>query len=295
MKSHSSKIPFRESLEAYTLTAPLLLLLLVFIANPIAMNFFYGFTKWKGFGGVTMVGFRNYIKMFTDERFWISLRNIAILILYIPGGIFLPLFLAAILREGIKGWSFFKVVLYLPNILGLVVLGTLYKLMFREFGAVNRILFSVLPGSPVKWLADTSLTIHVVGFLFVVFLPLGFRIIFLLSAMSGVSGDHYDAAKIDGASWMQTFRFVTIPGVRHGLEFLGVLAFIEVFARTFGFIYAMTYGGPGFSTYTLEFGIYQLGFAKFRMGYASAWSSVLALFCGVIAYFQIKTMRRENR
>jgi len=295
MKSLTSKIPDRESLEAYTLITPLILLLLLFIANPIIMNFYYGFTKWKGFGEVAMVGFQNYLKMFTDERFWISLRNIGFLILYIPLGILLPLFLAAILREGIRGWSFFKVVLYLPNILGLVVLGTLYKLLFREYGAINQFIFSAFPGDPVKWLADTKLTIHVVGFLFVVFMPMGFRIIFFLSAMSGISMDHYDAAKIDGASWSQTFWFVTVPGVRNGLEFLVVLSFIEVFARTFGFIYSMTFGGPGFSTFTLEFGIYQLGFAKFRMGYASAWSSFLAIICGVIAFFQIKIMRSENR
>jgi len=295
MKSKISAILDKESREAYILITPLLLLLIVFIANPIVMNFFYGFTKWKGFGQIELVGFSNYRKMFADDRFWISLRNITILIMNIPLGIFLPLFLAAILREGIKGWTFFKIVLYLPNILGVVVLGTLYKLLLREFGPVNQIIFSIIPTEPIKWLTDTNLTIHVVGFLMVVFVPLGFRIIFLLSAMSGISDDHYDAAKIDGASWMQTLWFVTVPGVKQGLEFLIVLSFIQVFARTFGFIYTLTYGGPGFSTYTLEFGIYQMGFAKFRMGYASSWSSILAMLCGVVAYFQIKTMKKENR
>jgi ABC-type sugar transport system permease subunit len=259
------------------------------------MNFFYSFTEWKGFGAFTIVGVNNYIKLLHDEKFWISLKNISILILYIPLGIFLPLFLSAILRDGIPGWNFYKVIMYIPNILGFVVLGSLYKLIFREYGPFNQILLIIFPNmTPIQWLSDVDLTIHVVGFLLVVLSTLGFRMIYLLSAMSAIPGDFYDSAKIDGASWWQTFWFITIPTMRRGLEFLLVLAFIQVFARTFGFIYTMTFGGPGFSTYTLEFGIYQMGFAKFKMGYASTWSSVLALICGLIAYIQIKVLKRED-
>lgn len=289
------RIHLNETIEAYILIAPLIILLLVFIVNPIIMNFAYSFSEWKGFGDLKIVGFKNYIRIFHDVRFWVSIRNVFFLILYIPVGVFTALFLAATLREGLKGLSFFRTVLYLPNILGVVVLGTLYKLLFREYGPLNDMITSIFKTNPIKWLADTDFTIHVVSFLFVIFIPLGFRIIFFLSSMSGISNDHYDAAKIDGASWWQTFMKVTIPGIKHAIEFITVLAFIQVFARTFGFIYTITSGGPGFSTYTLEFGIYQLGFAKFQVGYASAWSSILAVLCGVVAYFQIRVIRKEGR
>ncbi len=123
----------------------------------------------------------------------------------------------------------------------------------------------------------------------------GFGTIYFLAAMSGIDSQLYDAARIDGAGWWRVFFAVTVPGIAFALQFFTVLCFIEVFARMYAMIHTLTYGGPGFATYTLEFGIYVQGFRSFKMGYASSWSVVLFLLCSIIAIAQIRLLKKEAR
>jgi len=104
----------------------------------------------------------------------------------------------------------------------------------------------------------------------------------------------YEAALIDGAGFWATFVRVTIPSIRFAIEFWVVFSFIEVFARMFSFIYTLTRGGPGYGTFTLEYGIFVQGFENFHSGYAGAWSMVLFLFCAAISVLQIRMMRRRS-
>jgi ABC-type sugar transport system permease subunit len=127
-----------------------------------------------------------------------------------------------------------------------------------------------------------------------VWVHLGFGLIYFLAAMSSIDTAIYEAALIDGAGFWSTLFNVTVPSVRFALEFWVVFNFIEVFARMFSLIYTMTRGGPGFGTFTLEYGIFVQGFEKFRSGYSSAWSVVLFLICACIAVAQIRLMRRSG-
>jgi ABC-type sugar transport system permease subunit len=141
------------------------------------------------------------------------------------------------------------------------------------------------------WLSKSNLALFSVGIVFVVWVKLGFGCIYFLASMSGIDQNLYDAAEIDGAGWWATFWNVTVPSIRFSIEFFVVLSFIELFARAFPFIYTFTHGGPGFGTFTLEYGIYNAGFVGFNVGYASAWAVVLFIFCSIIAITQIKLMR----
>lgn len=290
-----SKYDRSEEREAFVLILPLLLLLGVFIAYPVASNFYYGFTRWKGFGTPTWVGFANFTRMFKDQMFGQAMRNTFILVLYIPLGTLVPLIISAMLREGLKGWAVFKAVLYIPNVLGYVIVGMMFAVILRENGAVNEILRGLgLDALAIGWLTSSDSAIHVIGVLNGVWSRIGFGCIYFLAAMSSIDSELYDAAKIDGAGWWRTFFSVTVPSIRFAIEFWVVLQFITVFARMFGFIYTLTGGGPGFATTTLEFGIYIKGFSNFQMGYASAWAMVLFVFCAVIAAAQIYVLRRRN-
>jgi ABC-type sugar transport system permease subunit len=223
-----------------------------------------------------------------------AMRNTLVLILYIPLGVLIPLLVSAMLREGLRGWAVFKAVLYIPNVLGLVIVGLMFSVILRDNGAVNEILRSIGLGSlAIGWLSSSRSAIHVIGFLGI-WLRIGFGCIYFLAAMSSIDSELYDAAKIDGAGWWRTFFSVTVPSIRFAIEFSIVLSFITVFARMFGFIYTLTGGGPGFSTTTLEFGIYIKGFSNFQMGYASAWAMLLFVFCAAIAVAQIYVLRRRD-
>jgi ABC-type sugar transport system permease subunit len=282
----------REAWDAYLLLAPLLLLLMVFILYPVLSNFYYSFTKWKGMGAVKFIGWENYKTLLHDELLGVSLKNTAILLCYIPLGTLLPLILAAILRSGLKGWSFFRALIYLPNVLGYVIIGLIFNLILRKTGPLNAVLTAVGLGNlALDWLNKSYLAINALGVVYGVWMGLGFGCIYFLAAMSGIDENLYDAAIIDGAGWWASFWNVTIPAIRFAIEFWIVLSFISILARAFPFIYTFTRGGPGFGTFTMEYAIYNAGFVGFNMGYACTWASVLFVFCAIIAILQVRLMR----
>lgn len=284
-----------EAKESYLLIMPLMVLLLVFILYPVLANVYLSFFKWKGMGKATFIGLANYQAMVRDETFWVSIRNTLVLLLYIPMGVMLPILISALLREGLKGWSIFRAIIYIPNILGYVIMGMISSIMFRKLGPLNHVLVAIgLEGLALDWLSIPKLTLNTLGLVYGVWLRLGFGCIFFLAAMSSIDESLYDAAKIDGALWWRTFWNVTVPSIRFSIEFWVVLSFIEILARAFPFIYTFSRGGPGFATFTLEYGIYNEGFVAFNMGYASTWASVLFVICAVIACFQVALMRKNS-
>lgn len=284
----------KEVLESYLLILPLLILLSVFILYPVLANIFLSFFKWKGMGKPVFTGINNFRDMFGDVKFQASIKNTLILLLYIPLGTIVPLFLSAFLREGIKGWSIYKAVIYLPNVLGYVIIGLIFSIILRKTGPVNSFFRALgLDNLDLDWLNKSNLAINSVGLVYGVWIRLGFGCIYFLAAMSGIDQSLYEAIRLEGANWLQTFRHITLPSIRFSIEFWIVFSFIEMIARAFPFIYTFTRGGPGFGTFTLEYGIYDAGFVAFKMGYASAWSCVLFVFCAVIAVFQVKLMRKN--
>jgi len=298
MGANIRRLEFKEAREGWILVIPLLVLMMIFILYPVLTNFYYSFTKWKGIGDPKWIGIANYVKMFQDERFFSSLKNTGILILYIPVGVFLPLLLSAIMRDGIRGWKAYRAVLFLPNILGPVLLGTLFVIILSQVGPIIAMLdrLGVENAARIHFLGKSKSAINILSFLFVVWMKLGFGCIYFLAAMSNIDSSLYDAARIDGANWWKTFFHVTVPGVSFALQFFTVLHFIEIFARMYGIIFTLTGGGPGYATYTLEFGVYTIGFQAFQRGYASSWAVVLFIFCAAIALVQIRLLRKgENR
>ena len=284
----------KEAIDSYVLIAPLLVLLAVFILYPVIANVYLSFFKWKGMGRAVFIGFDNYRTMFADQTFWVSIKNTYVLLLYIPLGVILPIMISAFLREGLPGWPVFRAVIYLPNILGYVIIGMIFSIVLRKIGPLNSGLIAVgCESLALDWLNKPALALNSLGIVYGVWMRLGFGCIFFLAAMSSIDESLYDAAKIDGALWWKTFWNVTIPSIRFSIEFWVVLSFIEILARAFPFIYTFTRGGPGFATFTLEYGIYNAGFVAFNMGYASAWASVLFVVCAVIALFQVKLMRKN--
>lgn len=283
-----------EEWDAWRLLTPLMILMVIFILIPVMSNFYTSLTQWDLISPPKFVGFKNFITTVKDKQFFMSLKNSLILITYIPAGTFLPILLAAFLKEGLPGWGIFRTILYLPNVMGGVLVAILYKTFLRPDGPFNTVLINLGLGFMAKnWLGDTSQAIHTIGLLTILG-GIGFGCIFFIAAMSSIDNSLYDAAVIDGASWWKTFIHITLPSIRFSIEFFLVLQFITIFARMFGMIYNITYGGPGFSTYTFEFGVYIQGFKQYRYGVASAWSVILFFFCSIIAIVQIKLMKRNE-
>jgi ABC-type sugar transport system permease subunit len=124
---------------------------------------------------------------------------------------------------------------------------------------------------------------------------MGIGVLVYLAGLANVNPDFFDAARLDGASWWQTQRHVTIPELRRVIEFWAVIVLISSFTAVFPFIYTLTRGGPGYSTYTLDYYVYDKAFFGGGMGYASAVGVVLLLIVGGLAVVQILLLRRGER
>jgi ABC-type sugar transport system permease subunit len=283
----------RDGIAPYLFLSPLLVLLAAFILYPVVMNLVASFTEWKGYGAMKWIGLSNYRSMINDRAFWTSISNTAILVCYIPVSTIVTVFVAALLREGIRGWKAYRAILYIPNLLGPVIIGVVFSIYLRDDGSLN-LLIKWAGGSTVRFLTSPSIAINSIGMVQVVWVHLGFGLIYFLAAMNGIDQGVYEAALIDGAGFFQTLWRVTVPSIRFALEFWVVFNFIEVFARMFSYIYTLTRGGPGYGTFTLEYGIFSQAFEKFRVGYSSAWSAVLFIFCAVISVMQIRLMRTRK-
>ena len=283
----------RDGIAPYVFLAPLVVLLVAFILYPVLMNLVASFTEWKGYGAMKWIGLANYRSMLADQAFWTSIWNTGILVCYIPLSTVATVFVAAILREGIRGWKAYRAILYIPNLLGPVIIGVVFSIYLRDDGSLN-LLIKWAGGSTVRFLTSPSIAINSIGMVQVVWVHLGFGLIYFLAAMNGIEQSVYEAALIDGAGFFQTLWRVTVPSIRFAIEFWVVFNFIEVFARMFSYIYTLTRGGPGYGTFTLEYGIFAQGFEKFRVGYSSAWSAVLFVFCAVISVMQIRLMRTRS-
>ena len=283
----------RDGVAPYLFLSPLLVLLAAFILYPVVMNLVMSFAEWKGYGKPKWIGLANYREMVVDASFWASIRNTLILVCYIPFSTVITLIVAALLREGIRGWTIYRAILYIPNLLGYVIIGVVFSVYLRDDGPLN-LLLKWATGSTARFLTSPVLAINTVGVIKVLWVHLGFGLIYFLAAMSSIDPALYEVARIDGAGFWAVFLRVTTPSVRFAVEFWVVFNFIEVFARMFSLIYTLTRGGPGFGTFTLEYGIFVQGFEKFRYGYSSAWSMVLFLVCAGISIVQIRLMRRRN-
>ena len=283
-----------ETTDAWILISPLMILIFAFIAFPTISNFYYGFMKWDGISDPKFIGFDNYVRMIGDDRFHSALRNMGLLILYIPLGVMVPLVLANILRGGIKGWTAFRAIYYLPNVLGPVLIGILYAIIFSQIGPLTAILVRLgVPGAESFFLFRQSVTaMNALAFIFVIWMRIGFGIIYFLAAMSAIDKSLYEAADMDGINAVQKFFYVTIPNMTFAIQFFTVLCFIEVSARMYGIIHTLTRGGPGAATNTMEYAIYILSFTALQAGYAAAWAVVLFCFCSAIALVQIHLIKK---
>ncbi|HEX3045688.1 MAG TPA: sugar ABC transporter permease, partial [Bacillota bacterium] len=174
----------RERRDAYLLITPLMIFTLVFILFPAVSNFYYSLTDWRGFGSVNWIGFDNFKAMFQDAKFWQSVKNTLCLLLFIPAGVFLPLFLAALLRDGLKGWKFFRALIYLPNVLGYVILGMIFNLFLRSNGPLNSFLKMVgLHSWALDWMTNPLLALLSLGVVYGILVRIAFGTIYLLAAM----------------------------------------------------------------------------------------------------------------
>jgi ABC-type sugar transport system permease subunit len=238
------------------------------------------------------LGLANYRLVFEDPIFWEALTNNLRLFLAVPMLVIISLIVSTILFEGVRGWRFYRSVVFLPYILSIQVVGIVFTYLLGLRGVLNQILkFSGLGFLVRDWLGEPSLAIFsIMGI--VIWKEVGFGIVLFLARLMSVEEELYEAARLDGANWWQLMWHVTIPQLGTVIEFYVLISLINMLSWMFNYIYVMTRGGPGTSTYVLDFFIYQNAFRFSQLNIAATVSLLLLLLAGILVFAQSIARRR---
>ncbi|MEU4688724.1 sugar ABC transporter permease [Actinoplanes sp. NPDC023714] len=274
---------------------------LAVIVVPLVMTVYVSFTKWTGVGSPRWVGFDNYTRLFQDTLFWQSFGHIALLILamaVVPT--LLGLFLAAVLFDyvakhfGDRWAGALRSGYYLPQVLPVAVTGIVWGwILHPDYGALNKIMESIGLGALTRnWLGDPDYALYSVMAVMIWF-QLGYPIVMFMSGLSRINPELYEAADLDGASWWQRFRKITVYMIRP--EFYVVMITTTIAAlKIFGQVFVLTRGGPSNATLVPSYFAYKNFFEKAQVGYGSAISTVLTVLIIVLAFVFLRLQHRAE-
>jgi ABC-type sugar transport system permease subunit len=275
------------------LSIPAVALVVALLGVPIGQAVYYSMTQWNGITS-TWIGPSTYSTTFTDPIFWRVLENNALLLLAVPFAIGIPLGIAALLNEHVRGWRFFRSVYFLPTAISWVVIGMFALRFFSATGVLNELLSHVGFGSSATDLLageGSALTALAITFIWSM---VGTNTIIFLTGMATLDQTLIEAARVDGLNRFQIFYRVTLPLLTRFVQFSFVITVISAFSALFSLIFVMTGGGPGFGTTTLEFFVYQTGFQQVQFGTGALYGIILFVIMAVVGLVQLRLIRADD-
>ncbi|WP_410768553.1 carbohydrate ABC transporter permease [Fontibacillus sp. BL9] len=286
----ASKLNKQMLVAPYIYISPYFILFFVFSLYPILYSIYISLTDWNGSGEKLFIGFENYIQLFSDNDFWLSLWNSTLIFLmYVPIMLFMGLILASMLNSNwMVGKGFFRMALFVPNFVSVVAVSFVFILLLNtQDGLVNSVLRSIgLIDNPIPWLESPWWARFSVAMM-VLYRWLGYNMLLLLTGLQNISKDLYEAAYVDGATKIKSFFFITIPLVKKMLLFCTVLSTIGTFSL-FTEPFILTQGGPLNSTLTPVLMLYRESFQNFNFGYASSIAVCFFILMMVISLLQMR-------
>lgn len=291
-------IHYKSKIAPYVYIAPAVLLIVVFVYNPLVQNVILSTFEWSGISrDKVFVGLENYRYLFEYDVFWTAFKNnmwYAVISLVFQVG--LALVLAAVLEEKFfrKFQPFLTTVYFLPSVLSVTIVGFLWGFIYNPgFGLLNQFLRLIgLASWAQPWLANSKMAMYSI-IAVSQWQYTGYCMVFFLIAIQNIPQERYEAAEVDGAGPLAKFLHITLPGVKEMLLVVSIFTINGAF-RVFNIVEVMTQGGPNNSTQVLGSLLYQEAFWYDRMGLASAISTVIFAITLAITIFQLKTSWSET-
>jgi multiple sugar transport system permease protein len=288
----------RRALTGWAFAAPFTVLFGLFLAIPVIASLVMSLTDLRSTDlrtplNVDFVGLANYARLFTDDLFLRAALNTGVFVLVgVPLTMVLGLAAASALNSGlIRLRGLFRVGFYLPVVTSIVAIAVVWRLVLDpEAGLVNALLRLVGVDGP-NWLGDSGLALPSITVM-AAWRNFGFLMVVFLAGLQTIPADLYEAARLDGASRWDQFRYVTLPLLRPTLLFGAVvtgIGYLQLFEEPF----VMTRGGPLSSTLSVSYHIYhQFGFGNY--GYAAAASYVLFVSIVALSVLQFRLLRSRD-
>ncbi len=264
---------------------------LIFVLNffPMIRAFFLSLQSGVA-SNLHYTGLRNYIRLFQDERFLYSVRNVFIyLIFQVPLMLFMALILACILNDTrLKYRGLFRTMIFLPCATALVSSALIFKSIFGMDGIINHWGMHLgLLSAQKNWLTD-PIWAKIVIIICITWRWTGYNTVFFLAGLQNIDSSIYEAARIDGASVVQQFFKITLPMLRPVVLLTSIMS-INGTLQLFDEVKNLTGGGPGNETITISQYIYNLSFVNNpQFGYAAAISYTILIMVAVLSFIQLK-------
>jgi raffinose/stachyose/melibiose transport system permease protein len=275
------------------MTVPALLLFAIFHTYPALQGIYYSFTNWDGLGFTyDFVGIKNYVNLFKDLNilnsylFTFKFAIISTILVNI-----LSLLIAIGLNAKIKGKNFFRATYFLPNVLGVLIVGFIFNFIFSNVIPnlgdkldIGFLSINILGSDKFAWLGIVIVA---------VWQACAFNVILYLSGLQTVPSELYEASSLDGANKWQEFWKITFPMIAPFFTINMVLS-MKNFLMVFDQIVALTGGGPGRATESISLLIYKGGFQGGEFAYQSANSVIYFIVIVVISVIQIKVLQKRE-
>lgn len=275
----------------YLFILPTLLLFATFYLGPIITVFTTSFTKWDGFNPVEFVGFKNYIKLFSEPEFLISLKNILLwsiiaATLHVGFGILV----AFLLYRKPFGWRFVRSVFMIPNVIAAAAWAVIYRFFFNnDFGVLNNMIRKIIPSFNVAWFYESPYAFWAITFTWLFYAIIVTLVV--LTDLMAIPTELHEAASIEGASSWQITTKVDLPLIKNAV---GVSVLISITSRIgmYENIALTSRGGPGDDTMSIPL-ILVKAITNMKYGYANA-SAVMMIVIGVAILFIVQKSFKMN-
>lgn len=285
-----------ESIQGWLCVLPVLAVILVIRGYPIVDTVVKSFTKWDGFSTPQFIGLSNYLYILKNREFQVSLVNNLVFLLHIPVKILLSMIFALAIYEAVPGHKLYRNLSYVPQVISPTIIGYLFCILFGFNGPINEVLRGAgLESLALDWMGSRWSAVAVI-FIVLTWHGIGYLALLILGGLASIPDSVFEAARLDGANYWQRLVYVVMPLLARTLEFILIMNITWVFTGLFPFIFAMTRGGPGYDTSTIDYVIYNKAFVTgTQMGLASAMAVILVAIVLTVTVLQLRASdKRED-
>jgi raffinose/stachyose/melibiose transport system permease protein len=262
----------------YLYVLPALLIYGAFLLVPLGHSFWISLYDWNGQTLATWVGFGNYVDIVRDGELRAAFGHALVLIVFysvVPIVLALAL-TAAMSRARVRGLTFFRTALFLPQVVAMVVVATAWSAIYAPSGVLNTVLRAIGLGALAHpWLGDFTWALPSVG-LIGTWVEIGLALVLFMAGVQRIPRELYEAARLDGAGPVREFLAITLPSLRGEISVAMTLTIVAAL-RTFDLVYIATHGGPGTETTVPAFQVYHRAFETNQVGSACAIGVTLAV------------------
>jgi multiple sugar transport system permease protein len=287
----------KRTLTGWLFTGPAVAAIVIFFFVPAAMALALSFTDFDIYAladirNLRFVGFRNYAELLNSDLFWLAMTN-TLYFVFVGMPLSLAASLGAALLINARAALFkpmFRTIFFAPVVTTLVAAALVWRyLLHTRYGMINFGLGEI-GAPPIDWLGDPVWAMPAI-ILFAIWKTFGYNMVIFLAGLQTIPRDLYEAARLDGASAWDEFRYVTLPGLAPTLLLTGIItmaAYFQLFAEP----YVMTQGGPAQRTITVLYFMYEQGFKWWNLGMASAVAFIVFVCMFVFTAVQMWFSRR---